>query len=47
MINLFLRNLLKTAISCLCIFVLVEIIKLFFFFLADLSVPINTLEGVN
>ena len=30
MISLFLGNLFKIAVSCVCIFVLVEIIKLFF-----------------
>lgn len=46
MIGLFLWNLLKTSISCLCIFVQVEIINLFFFSLS-LVFLINTLEGVN
>ena len=35
MISLFLGNLFKIAVSCFCIFVLVEIIKLF------LSFPLN------
>lgn len=44
MISLFLGNLFKIAVSCMCLFALVEIIKLFF---QALDFPINTLEGVH